>query len=212
MSNEMILKLQNELISKIDFVEEDSNYKFSIQQLSEKYGAIPFEESHSIIKMILNLKQGVITLSKDKEGLVETSGNVGIVKIEKGEVVITELVRSSVDEKRREIELFNNEMAKNNQYQITTESSYPGWKYKPNSNLEAKYIEAYKMTHDNQAPNIEAIHAGVECGMIYEKMPNLELISIGPDIVDVHTVNETLYLESCKKVLATIIKLIEILD
>ena len=64
-------------------------------------------------------------------------------------------------------------------------------------------------THNGEEPIVCAIHAGVECGMFYEKMPNLDMISLGPDVVDVHTVNETLYLESCKKLLKTLYTMIE---
>ena len=66
--------------------------------------------------------------------------------------------------------------------------------------------------HNNEEPIICAIHAGVECGIIYEKLPHLDMISLGPDVVDVHTTNETLYLDSCKKILKTLINMIENLD
>ena len=66
--------------------------------------------------------------------------------------------------------------------------------------------------HNNEEPIVCAIHAGVECGMIYEKLPYLDMISLGPDVKDVHTVNETLYLKSCKKMLQTLIDMILSLD
>ena len=61
-------------------------------------------------------------------------------------------------------------------------------------------------------PIVCAIHAGVECGMIYEKLPHLDMISLGPDVKDVHTVNEKLYLLSCKTLLKTLLEIINNLD
>lgn len=208
---EEIEKIINNVMENAQISVEDRNYKILLKECKnlEVYSEA---ETKKILNMILNLKQGVISFSKDKEELVETSGNVGIVRIKNGTNIITELIRSSDDIARGEIENINNEFAKMNGYNIKKDSEYPGWKYKPNSNLEKVYIEAYKNTHNGDTPKIEAIHAGVECGMIYKKMPNLELISIGPDLVDVHTTNETLYLDSCKKVLETILKIIEFLD
>ena len=167
------------------------------------------QESKNLIDLILNLKQGVIEYSKDVDGLVETSGNIGIVQVLNGKAIITELIRSSYDYKKENVKSVNNNLAKKYGYEIFESSTYPGWKYTPNTKIEKAYIEAYKEVHNLQEPIICAIHAGVECGMIYKKMPHLQMISIGPDIVDVHTVKETLYLSSCKKFLYTLIKLIE---
>ena len=87
-----------------------------------------------------------------------------------------------------------------------------GWKYNKNSKLEKIYIQAYKKYHNGNDPIVCAIHAGVECGMIYEKLPHLDMISLGPDVKDVHTVNEKLYLLSCKTLLNTLLEIINNLD
>lgn len=205
---EKIENIKNNLI----IVDEDINLDISFKRLTGDFKVMSQIDSEEAIRLLLNLKQNVIKLSEDKEGLVETSGNVGVVNISHSKCIIKELIRSSIDFERKKIEDINTNMAKEQGYRVRIESEYPGWKYNPNSKLEKIYIEAYKETHSGEMPKVEAIHAGVECGMIFEKMPNLELISIGPDIIDVHTVNETLYLDSCRKVLKTILKMIELLD
>ncbi len=204
-------KIEN-IKNNLNIVDEDININISLKKVTGNFKVASIIESQNIVSLLLNLKQNVIKLSEDKEGLVETSGNVGIVDISNGKCTIKELIRSSIDYERKRIEEININMAKEKGYLIKKESEYPGWKYNPNSRLEKIYIEAYEKTHDGEYPKVEAIHAGVECGMIFEKMPNLELISIGPDIVDVHTVNETLFLDSCRKILKTIFKMIELLD
>lgn len=206
--NEVIASVVNSL--KIS--ESDKNLQVEVFENLDEENLKKFinkQESTNLIDLLLNLKQGVIEYSKDIEGLVETSGNIGIVKVLDGKATIVEMIRSSDDYKKENVKNVNNNLATKYGYEFLENSSYPGWKYVPNTKLEKKYIEAYKETHNLQEPIICAIHAGVECGMIYKKMPHLQMISIGPDLVNVHTVKETLYLDSCKKFLNTLIRLIE---
>ncbi|MBR3002791.1 MAG: beta-Ala-His dipeptidase [Clostridia bacterium] len=203
-----IKEVINEVLKNTKILEDDKNLKIDIEEDNTKQKAITQEESKKILDLLINLKQGVIEYSKDVEKLVETSGNIGVVKVLDGKISITELIRSSDDEQKEIVKKHNNTLAQNYGYSVLENSSYPGWKYKPNSIIEKAFIESYKEVHSQQEPIVCAIHAGVECGMIYKKMPHLELISIGPDIVDVHTVNETLFLKSCKNFLNTLIKLI----
>jgi len=189
---------------KSDLIKNNMVQTYIIEQEDYK----KTRESRKLLDLLINLKQNVIEYSKDKEGLVETSGNIGIVEVLNGKSKITELIRSSDDNKKDEIKDNNNSFAQKYGYNVYENSSYPGWKYRPNSKIENVYIQSYKEVHNQEEPIVCAIHAGVECGMIYKKMPQLEMISIGPDIVDVHTVNETLYLKSCKKFLTTLIEMI----
>ena len=204
-----IKQIVEKVLSKLNIVEEDKKLKINIEEVNEINIAMTEEESRILIDLLINLKQGVIEYSKDKEGLVETSGNIGIVEVLNGKLKITELIRSSDDDKKEEIKNNNNNFVQKYGYTVYENSSYPGWKYRPNSKIEKVYIESYKEVHNQENPIVCAIHAGVECGMIYKKMPQLEMISIGPDIVDVHTVNETLYLKSCKKFLTTLIEMVK---
>ena len=203
----------NSVLCKFRFTKDDRNVKVEVvKKLDNKAKCISKAESKNILTLLINLKQGVIEYSKDIEDLVESSGNIGIVKINEGKCLITESLRSSDDTKKEEYKRYNNELAQKLQYIINEEGDYPGWKYNPNSKLQKVYINSYKKVHNNEEPIVCAIHAGVECGMIYEKLPHLDMISLGPDVKDVHTVNETLYLKSCKKMLQTLIDMILSLD
>ncbi len=208
-TSENVQEILDDTIAKLDLVEEDKNLKIDLRRIDEVSNeALSLSESKTTIEIIQGLKQCVIEYSKDKEGLVETSGNVGVVDVSCEKSIITELLRSSDDEKRMLIEKDNEDFAKERGYSTEVQSSYPGWKYNPNSNLEKVYVETYKEVTNGEMPMVQAIHAGVECGMIYKKMPELELISIGPDIEDVHTTNETLYIKSCMKILKIILLMI----
>lgn len=206
-------KMQD-FFEKLEVTEADKNLKMELEisTPNRDVKAMIQEDSNALIRFLIDLKQNVIAMSKDVDGLVETSGNIGIVKVENGEALICEALRSSIDEDKVKVMNYNNEIAQKFGFDIQGEGVYPGWKYNPNSKLEKIYIDAYKKSHNNQEPIVCAIHAGVECGMIYEKMPHLEMISLGPDVVDVHTVNEKLYIKSCKTLLETLMYMIEELD
>lgn len=202
----------NKALEDIEVTEADKDLTIDIEEIEYNGKCISIEESKNIITLILNLKQNVIEYSKDVEGLVELSGNVGIVKVQNGNVLVLESLRSSVDTRKDEIKEENNNLAESIGFSIKEEGAYPGWKYNPNSKLEKVYIDSYKKNHNAEEPIVCAIHAGVECGMIYEKLPHLDMISLGPNVKDVHTVNETLYLDSCKLMLKTLLDMIKNLD
>ena len=213
LSNLNVKSIIDKNLSGVTFKNEDKNVKINVSILDDtEYNYISNGESLKFLSLIRNLKQNVIEYSKDIEGLVETSGNIGVVNIQNGKISIVESLRSSVDEKRDEIKEYNNNLASSLEYEIKEEGEYPGWKYNKNSKLEKIYIQAYKKYHNNELPIVCAIHAGVECGMIYEKLPHLDMISLGPDVKDVHTVNEKLYLLSCKTLLKTLLEIINNLD
>ncbi len=204
-----IEKIVNEELSVVNFVDEDKNVNVRVSLLDNlEHNCISNDESIKFLYLISNLKQNVIEYSSDIKGLVETSGNIGIAKIENENIFIAESLRSSIDSKKEKIKKYNNKLAKDNGYEVKDEGEYPGWKYNPNSELEKLYVQAYKKYHDGKSPIVCAIHAGVECGMIYEKLPYLDMISLGPDVKDVHTVKEKLYLSSCKTLLKTLIEII----
>ena len=213
LSNLNVKSIIDKNLSGVTFENEDKNVKINVSILDDtEYNYISNGESLKFLSLIRGLRQNVIEYSKDIEGLVETSGNIGVVNIQKGKISIVESLRSSVDEKRDEIKEYNNNLASSLEYEIKEEGEYPGWKYNKNSKLEKIYIQAYKKYHNNELPIVCAIHAGVECGMIYEKLPHLDMISLGPDVKDVHTVNEKLYLLSCKTLLKTLLEIINNLD
>lgn len=213
LSNLNVKSIIDKNLSGVTFKNEDKNVKINVSILDDtEYNCISNCESLKFLSLIRNLKQNVIEYSKDIEGLVETSGNIGIVNIKNGKISIVESLRSSVDAKRNLVKEYNNNLASSLEYEIKEEGEYPGWKYNKNSKLEKIYIQAYKKYHDGNIPIVCAIHAGVECGMIYEKLPHLDMISLGPDVKDVHTVNEKLYLLSCKTLLKTLLEIINNLD
>ena len=153
------------------------------------------ELKNRLIKMYNLIPNGIQTMSMDIEGLVESSTNLGVVKEIDSTVWFESAVRSSVstlkDDILNRMDLLTNSL--NGEFKV--ESDYPAWEYAKGSELEKIAIDAYeKLT--NKKPTIMAIHAGLECGLLLDKMNNAEAISIGPNMFDVHTPNEHLDIKS----------------
>ena len=147
---------------------------------------------------LTHIQDGVVKLSNDIKGLVQTSINAGVVRMEDGKVVITYLLRSSVESEKEYlidkvtsmVELLGGE------YVIT--GKYPAWEYRKESMLREIMSDSFKKLYGKE-PVIQAIHAGVECGMFADKLDGLDCVSFGPDIIDIHTFNEKLNVPSVQR-------------
>lgn len=150
------------------------------------------------IAVLLLIPYGVQTMSLDIDGLVESSSNIGVVETAEKAVYFDSAVRSAVAS-RKEV-ICNQIKAIADLAGATVESSndYPGWVYDANSQLLKFLEDAYRATSGKE-PELMALHAGVECGMFAEKMPGLDMVSLGPDMYDVHTPEERLSISSTER-------------
>ena len=156
----------------------------------------------------MNLPNGVQKFSGHIEGLVETSLNLGILSMDEECINISFSVRSSVgsakqalaDKLRYMIEFFGGEYAET--------GCYPEWAYRPESEFRDRAVKLYEDMFNEKA-NVCVIHAGLECGLFSEKLPELDMISIGPDMKDIHTPAERLSVKSVEKVWRYLVALLE---
>ena len=146
----------------------------------------------------LALPNGIVKMSGDIEGLVETSLNLGIVKTEKDEMILTYALRSSVDSAKKALAERVSLIAENYGAAISFHGEYPAWEYKESSALRDKMIKVFEKMYERK-PEVTVIHAGLECGLLADKLPGLDAISFGPDLFDVHTVNEHLSISSAER-------------
>ncbi|MGL5329069.1 MAG: aminoacyl-histidine dipeptidase, partial [Peptostreptococcaceae bacterium] len=153
------------------------------------------ELKDKIIKMYNLIPNGIQTMSMDIENLVESSTNLGVVSYIDNNILFENAVRSSVKTLKDDILNRMDLLANSLGGKLTIESDYPAWEYAKGSQLENICIETYeKLT--GKKPIIMAIHAGLECGLLLDKMPGAEAVSLGPDMFDVHTPNEHLDIKS----------------
>ncbi len=152
----------------------------------------------AIAGLVLSIPNGVQAMSADIEGLVETSLNLGIMEIDGNELRLHYAVRSSVNSAKeflvRKIELIANCFNAS----VKISGNYPAWEYRKDSRLREDMVRIYKELFGNE-PKVEAIHAGVECGLISEKLEGLDAVSFGPQMYGVHTAEEKLSISSTER-------------
>lgn len=179
-----------------EFEDVKGELKININEASGK--SYSKDLSEKIIKMIIEIPSGKNSMMKD--GItVESSDNLALVKEEDGSVKSEISLRSSdndvLDELSKEIKTILENLGIN--YKI--DSIYPGWEYREDSKLRPLAQEIYKKLEGKEFETI-VIHAGLECGALYEKYPNMDIISIGPNITGAHSPDEKVEIESVQRV------------
>ncbi len=161
---------------------------------------VPMDEDSTrrVAAFLFCAPNGVQVMSAEVPGLVQTSLNLGYVRTEGDTVTARFLIRSSVDSQAGEttgkvIALTN---ALGGAVEIPT--SYSAWPYRPDSHLRDVMVEAFRAVY-HEEPEIAALHAGLECGILSGKMPDLDCISFGPDLTDIHTPRERLHIASTER-------------
>jgi len=158
------------------------------------------DECKAKAMLLLNfIPNGIQTVSKDIEGLVESSSNLGVVKTENDVMSFESAVRSSVATLRENLNYKTKMLCDTVNANFENTDGYPAWEYAKNSKLEELCVDVYEKLAGKK-PVITAIHAGLECGLLLDKMPGCEAISMGPDMFEVHTPNEHLSIPSVKNV------------
>ena len=154
------------------------------------------------------LPNGVQAMSADMPGLVETSLNLGILKAGNEGVLAEFSVRSSVESAKHALIDVLRAVTELAGGTVEATGDYPGWKFRKNSPLREKMTALYERMYGT-APKVEAIHAGLECGILGSKIKDLDCVSIGPDMRDIHTTEETLSISSVKRVWEYLVALLE---
>ena len=159
--------------------------------------AIPTEQTAKIIALLCAAPNGVQKMSQDIEGLVQTSLNLGIVNSGE-EVKFVFSVRSSVNDEKVALLARLKELADFNDAGYSQMGDYPAWEYRADSPLRDLAVSTYEKMFGT-APQVVAIHAGLECGLLSEKLPGLDCISFGPQMHDIHTSREKLEIKSVER-------------
>ncbi len=155
--------------------------------------------AHHLIGALYCAPHGVVSMSRDIEGLVETSTNLASVKMQPDNtILVTTSQRSSVESRKWDIahqveDLFELAGAK-----VSHGDGYPGWKPNLNSTIMHLASDAYEELYGVK-PAIKAIHAGLECGLFKEKLPHLDMVSFGPTLKDVHSPNERMHIPAVER-------------
>ena len=190
--------LQNEYIKR----DPDLYMEVAIageKNVADTYAVWDVTSTNNALNLFVAAPVGVQAMSQDIAGLVETSLNLGVVKVCDNELHIIYSVRSSVESEKEALleKLETIFTMANASFEI--EGEYPGWAYKVDSSLRDKLSRVYEELYGKK-PNIMAIHAGLECGLFLNKKPDLDCISLGPNMCSIHTTEEKLSISSTRRV------------
>jgi len=195
---EKTIKSWNETF-KNELKSSDSDVHIRVQKSDEIIKKTLSKETLKKVKMLYALTPyGINTMSADIKGLVESSSNLGIVSTENEKIIFSNSCRSSVKSLKDDILTQLKMIAETTNSSLYVKGIYPEWEYKKESILRDKFVSIYEKLY-GKAPEITALHAGLECGLLSEILNDVDMIAFGPDIDDVHTPDEKLSISSTKR-------------
>ncbi len=200
---ELAKKYKNELISS------EPNLEIHMNRLGEgKFNCLHPTSYEKVLFLLINTPNGVQVMSADIPGLVESSVNLGIFRLEEEKASICFSVRSSVNSYKQYLSSCLGYMAQFLGGEFYVRAQYPAWEYKKESPLREYLVRVFKEQYGYE-PKLEAIHAGLECSFFAEKIPAIDIVSLGPDMKDIHTPKECLSISSAIRVYKYLEKVIE---
>ncbi len=197
-------QLEQELVKEFKGREDDMSWSLAKQNPNEtgifenKMLAFTEEMTGKVTAFVSSVFDGVISMSAELEGIVETSLNLGVIQTEEQGIQVVFALRSSKKSAKDYLARRVGNLALAFGASVKRSSDYPAWEYRADSPLRDKMVRIFREQYGKE-PEVTVIHAGLECGILLEKKPNLDCISFGPDILDIHTTRERLDIASVER-------------
>lgn len=172
-----------------DLGEFDSGLQITVEKATRPEMVFEAGDSKQAVALIASLHHGVLAMSPDVAGLVQTSTNLAIISTKGNMVEVVTSQRSAIESSMLAAARMVSTICGLAGFEVEHSGKYPGWKPEPNSEIVRKLQEVHKKLFGEPAKLI-AMHAGLECGVIGEKYPGMQMVSFGPTIVDPHSPNE----------------------
>jgi dipeptidase D len=187
----------------------DPNLQVSVKSYDKEATMFSKEFGAKVLTCIALSPNNVSAISLDIKNLVETSSNLGVVKVVDGVISFEVSIRSSLPSKKvyltEKLELLAQALGA----EIEITGDYPGWAFNNNSNIRDVFVKSYKELF-NKEPEITAIHAGLECGLFAEKLgEDIDMISFGPDMSYIHTPDEEVSISSSARTWDLLVSVLE---
>lgn len=179
----------SEKIHKEFALAEGPDFIFEASACASPSEVMDETDARNLVAAVFACPNGVQGMSNAVEGLVETSCNLASVKMGDGKITVTVHQRSSVDSRRDEIADRVKALFGMIGYDVKFDDAYVGWSPDPESKVLKVAEESFESLFGRR-PKVEALHAGLECGLFLEKMPGLDMISFGPTLKDIHSPGE----------------------
>ena len=201
-------KLVSEIKNEYAVTEPDLIVEVNSIELPKK--ALSFKDSKELVNTIYSLFNGVYKMSQTIPGLVETSSSLARVILKNGDFTTQSLQRSSVDSSKFDVAKTIGSTLLNIGADVEHTGSYPGWEPNPNSEILELMVPLYKKMF-NQEPRVQACHAGLECGILNERYPGLDMISFGPTIKNPHSPDEKVHIGSVDKFWGLLLEVLKLI-
>lgn len=196
-----------ELAAELSVADPATRIDLSFGNVTEK-NVLDYASVNKIILYLRTVPNGVINMSQVIPGLVETSLNLGILELKDNELSTLTSIRSSVATRKEDLKRRVMNIIEMLGGECEAEGEYPAWEYNDHSTLRPQVVKVYKELF-GQEPKLTAIHAGLECGILSDKIPNLDCVSFGPTNYDIHTPKERLSISSTEKYWNFLVKFLE---
>lgn len=202
------IKECNEIL-KNEFKISDPNVDVNVSKSEKVFDKIlDSTATAKVIDLLMAIPNGIQTMSKSIEGLVESSSNIGVLTTDNKGIRFEFSIRSSVSSRKNYIKEQIDTIAKLANVEFQVSGEYPAWEYNPDSKIREVCQKVYKEKYGEE-PEIVAVHAGVECGLFGEKIPDLDMISMGANAYDAHTTNEHVSISSVKRTYEYLLAILE---
>lgn len=184
---------------KSEYSKTDKGIVVSVEDVDGTTLPLTEDDTVKVTTIISSMPQGVQRMSEDIEGEVETSINWGVCDLLNDNLSMKGLARSQIDDRTYELLNRVSWIAKGNGASAKIDSNYPAWKYMENSPFRDRICHIFKDMYGKEL-EVGVFHVGLECGFLLDKLKGAEAVSIGPDIIDIHTPNEKMDIASVKRV------------
>ena len=161
-----------------------------------------------IMQALNIIPSGLLHKSLEIQGLTETSTNLGVVETDGDKVILTSASRSSVASRKEYMKQVFASIAEALDAEILVRNEYPAWEFNPNSELRDIAMATYKEMFGKE-PKLTATHGGLECGLLLEKIPSIDIVAFAPTMIGIHTPEEKLDIASTERVYNLLVKVLE---
>ncbi len=189
--------IENEKLIKNELSSNEPNFEVKVKEVTLPDFVIDNKTKDNLLNSLYACPHGVIAMSTEIPGLVETSTNLALVKTLSNTIEIKTSQRSAIDSAKADVSNMINGLFSISKAKIEHTGYYPGWKPNPSSEIVKIMVNSYKKLYKKE-PKVLAIHAGLECGVIGEKYPKMEMISFGPTIKAPHSPDERMDIVTVK--------------
>ncbi len=210
-SKEQVTVAFNRYVAEIEneYAGLEDTLKLDLSTAERPEFAIDHDTTKALVEALYSAPHGVVSMSRDIEGLVETSTNLASVKmLADNQILVTTSQRSSVESRKWDIAHQVEALFRLAGAEVTHGDGYPGWAPNMKSTIMQIASDAYEELYGIK-PAIKAIHAGLECGLFLQKYPHLDMVSFGPTLRDVHSPSERMYIPAVERFWGQITRTLE---